>query len=132
MTHSATALSKHCFWVSYTMTSTVAKLMTHSIIIWSAQSEALQPTTSQLTNLSASHGSEYSSDICRLQGGPLPEFVDYLRSYVDSDACGSCKGVCGYVAGKYILYSSTHQANGRAVPSFDWHNSCSMERSLNP
>ena len=96
------------------MTATVAKLMIHSVIIWNAQSEALPTTTSQLTNLSAPHGLEYSSDICQLQGGPLPEFVDYL----DTDACGSCTGVCGYVAGKCILYSSIRQANGRAVPGF--------------
>ena len=78
------------------MTIAVAKLIIHSVIIWNAQSEDLQSITIQLPDISeppgpeyVAPGREYSSDLCQLQGGPLPEFVDYLRDKQDSTACDS-------------------------------------------
>ena len=93
------------------MTITVAKLIIHSVIIWNAQSEDMQSITIQLPDISeppgpeyVAPGPEYSSDLCQLQGGPLPEFVDYLRDKQDPTACDSCRGVCGYASGKFIFY----------------------------
>ena len=29
-----------------------------------------------------------------------------------------------------LISNTIHQANGRAIPDFEWHNSCGMEKSL--